>query len=448
VIMLWWITASLAWESVGVTWDPQTLPIPYWIDANLDPELDEAELVAAIREGVEAWNAIDCGVHFEYQGRAEGTSFGGEADGRSVFYMPGESRPDDPTEVAATRIWVHGNDLVEVDYGMNGHHYVWQTEGTGEVGSLDVRGAATEGAGHMLGLDHSTVEEATLHPAMVGQPGAFSLTDDDIAGACALYLDVPAPGLGDPCTEPDDCGDEHLCVVDESNAFCSRECSTDADCGGPWVCARPEDLCVLDTAAQCGCNSTGMPTWWPAMALALLVGVRRARPHHARAALSASTMFVLTGCQAPSETRPQRTPSTSSTPSSMDSAEPATLLDTAITPWETSSPDCAETSVAEYQYAVDWSGTQLMLQEWCADCHSLEGVTGWDLLAVLETQLTTGEHAGQNILVVPGEPYNSVLWNVMWGSADTARMPYNALQPLPCDIRGPIYDWIAGGAAL
>ena len=446
MIVLWWIAVALAWESVGLTWDPQHLPIGYWIDTDLDSELDDAEGVAAIREGVEVWNGIDCGVHFEYRGRAEGTPFGGEADGRSVFYLPGSSWPEDPSEVAATRTWVHGNDLVEVDYAMNGHHYVWQTTGTGEVGSLDVRGAATEGAGHVLGLDHSAVEDASLHPAMVGQPGAYSLTDDDIAGACALYLDRPAPGLGDRCMEPDDCGAALVCVVDESGGFCSRECNTDADCGTPWMCARPDDLCVLDTAPQCGCDATASPTWWPLMALAVVFSILRGRPRHSRTAVMASTMFIATGCRAPSRTLELPTTSTSS--SGFDSAEAAIPVDTAVTPWETSSRNCAETSETDYEYSVDWAGTQLMLQDWCVHCHSVEGVTGWDLLEVLQTQLTTGDHAGQNILVVPNEPYDSVLWSVMWGSRDTARMPYNALQPLPCSIRGHVYDWIAAGAPL
>jgi len=274
VIALLLSGAAWAWVSTGFAWEEQ--PVPYWIDANLSPDVDDAAVVAAIREGVEAWNDIGCGVEFAYQGRHDGVPFGSDPDGRNVFYLPGDAWPVEATEVVSTWTWVHGDDLTEVDYAMNGFHYAWTTEVSADLSTLDVRGAAAEGAGHMLGLGHSDVEGATLHPAMVAHPEAATLAEDDIAGACAVYADPAVPNMGDPCSEPDDCHPDGVCVEDGDSSYCSRECATDDDCGGPWFCDSRDGLCALDTVSRCSCSSGASAAGWLAFLSGLMLVRRRA----------------------------------------------------------------------------------------------------------------------------------------------------------------------------
>src|SRR5699024_8463860 len=57
----------------------------------------------------------------------------------------------------------------------------------GDRCGMDLQSIATHEIGHNLGLGHSDYRDATMYFAYQGGTGARSLSEDDIAGVCALY---------------------------------------------------------------------------------------------------------------------------------------------------------------------------------------------------------------------------------------------------------------------
>lgn len=54
--------------------------------------------------------------------------------------------------------------------------------------ATDIQNTATHEIGHMLGLDHSSVREATMYAsASRGETGKRRLSEDDIEGICSIY---------------------------------------------------------------------------------------------------------------------------------------------------------------------------------------------------------------------------------------------------------------------
>lgn len=79
-------------------------------------------------------------------------------------------------------------------------------------------------------------------------------------GATATAGTDALDGVGDPCATGDDCPTQH-CVLGTSSSWCTKECSTDADCPSNMFCVTPHasstsrcdplDNAVGDCTQQC-----------------------------------------------------------------------------------------------------------------------------------------------------------------------------------------------------
>lgn len=100
-------------------------------------------------------------------------------------------------------------EIVDVDLDLNGAHYTWST-GTcaSTMTTYDLPGVATHELGHVLGLDHSTVSEATMNRlTFPGNCPQRTLATDDIETVRALYADNPPPADPGPEATPDQAPD-------------------------------------------------------------------------------------------------------------------------------------------------------------------------------------------------------------------------------------------------
>jgi len=287
--LLWTAQLASAWDAQGATWPAEDFPLPYWVDDDFGPDLDDAAALAAVQAAFDTWAAVDCaGVTFAYQGRVSDATYGA-SDGKNVVFFVTDGWPSEASLVSAPVFNQSGNTFVDVDIALNGVNYAWSTDRADGRTLMDVQGSVTHEVGHLLGLWHSTVTGATLNPQVDGSPDARTLEQDDIDGICTIYDLVRGDGAqGDTCAETTDCADGLVCVADGADRYCATDCSAGETCPAGSECL---DLgsglaaCVAPASDSGGCGcATGADTGGLALvvASAALALVRRgARPPHA-----------------------------------------------------------------------------------------------------------------------------------------------------------------------
>ena len=251
------LPAALAYDSIGATWADDTVTV------HLSDELgslDEAAVEEALQAAIAAYNDVACsGLTLVYGGRASGTF--GAVDGQNLVFVMTDSWPEDPGLLSTPSIYVDGGEIVEVDIALNAQGYAWAANGANGTSVFDLQAGFTHELGHLLGLWHSSVEGASLNPAMAGNPEARSLEEDDIAGLCALYPAV-ADGegaFGEACAENADCAAGLFCLADGEARYCSQDCEDDAACPRDYVCLDLAEggACAVEAkSGGCGCAST------------------------------------------------------------------------------------------------------------------------------------------------------------------------------------------------
>ncbi len=285
--------SALAYDTTGAQW--AALPVTVHLAAetgDLDVGAVEEALVAAIA----AWNEGGCAeALLVYGGRVEGATPGAQ-DGQNVAFFLSSGWTDDPGLLTTPYLFVDGSRLGEADVALNGQSYAWSTEDADGTSVFDVQAGFTHELGHLLGLWHSAEADATLNPALAGNPAARSLAEDDIAGICALYPAGSASGegeLGDPCEDTAQCAEGLFCLADGADRYCSQDCADDADCPGGFACLEAEGsgACALEEAEKggCGCASGGSAGGALGAALLAALGLRwrGGRPRGRRSCRSA-----------------------------------------------------------------------------------------------------------------------------------------------------------------
>lgn len=283
-----WPSSARAWDTIGATWAAEDLPISWYLASDFEGgTFDDREAEDAIAAAFETWAAVDCaGLSFVYAGRATGALWG-VPDGRNVLFFFHDGFPEDDALVSGPSLMTNGDTILEADIAFNGVSYRWATEGADGAAAMDLQGSATHEIGHLLGLWHSTVSDASLNPLLDGNPAARSLADDDIEGICALYEGSGAASAaghqGDPCSNSNDCAEDLFCLADREDRYCSRLCAEDGACpagfacypasGGEAVCAVPEDPggCACDSPSSDGDAAALVLVLW------LLASARRRR---------------------------------------------------------------------------------------------------------------------------------------------------------------------------
>jgi hypothetical protein len=268
----WFEAPALAWDTVGATW-PE-MPIHYVVS---DEPLTDDEL-AAIQAGFSTWEDVDCAdVRFQYDGRVPDAF--GVLDGQNWVGLVPANWPDEPELVSLPSLTYQGTTMEEADLALNSEWHTWVTSGADGRIRLDLQAGVAHEVGHLLGLWHSTVPEATMNPVTAGSPDAETLEQDDLDGICSLYpKGVGGGGLGDACTQTPDCADELQCVADADASYCAPACDgPNEECPDGYTCldAGGQQVCAQDVG--CGCESGAIGSAWVAGLVALAVARRRGR---------------------------------------------------------------------------------------------------------------------------------------------------------------------------
>lgn len=107
--------------------------------------------------------------------------------------------------------------------------------------------------------------------------------------------------------------------------------------------------------------------------------------------------------------------------------------------------ECTDPKVRVYE--SNWTGVGEFLERECATCHGDGGVGGVYLEQVLWEDLSDADDAN-NVLVFPGDPDNSLLWQTLVWEGLAAPMPDGAQAPLAACKIDHVKEWIETGASL
>lgn len=160
-------------------------PVPYYVNpTNADVSASAAE--AAIQVGANAWSTQSgASIELLYLGRVSDTTTAN--DGRNVLLFRNVSNG---STIASTYSWTSNGVLVDADtvYWDGGFTFFTGTSGCTGSNAAYIEDIATHEFGHLLGLNHSTVTDATMYPSYsTCSQSLRTLASDDINGIRSLY---------------------------------------------------------------------------------------------------------------------------------------------------------------------------------------------------------------------------------------------------------------------
>jgi len=164
-----------------------TLQVPFYVNpANADVSQNAA--ISALQGGMETWNTQSgTAFRFVYSGQSSSTTTGN--DQKNIILFRGTSSG---STIATTYAWSQNGVLVDSDIVFWDGGFTFFTGSSGCTGGAYVEDIAAHELGHAMGLQHSSVTDATMYPTYSSCSQAFrSLSADDIAGAKTLYSDGP-----------------------------------------------------------------------------------------------------------------------------------------------------------------------------------------------------------------------------------------------------------------
>lgn len=249
-----------------VVWETST--VPYEIATSYLPG-SLALVSRAIREGMERWEAEECGFQgFQFTG-TRSVAVSGDGKNTIEWISTGWTASGYPREAMAVSEIVYGQSpldgtwvIREADLYVNGQHFRWASNTNDDTSNLrSIQAMITHETGHWLGLLHPcAIDDAEDAPPCVTTPaydtsamhplydglGRLSLDLDDLEALCRQYPPIPCAG---------GCATAERCV----RGTCTPKprdpkCKADADCAEFQECfwgscvglLRPGDRCTAD----------------------------------------------------------------------------------------------------------------------------------------------------------------------------------------------------------
>ncbi len=175
------------------------MPIEYRINAANDQGISELSVNTAISTAIDQWTGVeDANILFDDLGATElaATEYG---DDNVIYFEPDWQY--DASLLALTASWSNSEtgEILGFDIRINADDHLWTVSGEGD--RSDLQNMITHELGHVVGLDHTSVDStATMFgTAVTGETVKRELKWDDKDGARYLYSGITVPqtrGLG------------------------------------------------------------------------------------------------------------------------------------------------------------------------------------------------------------------------------------------------------------
>jgi uncharacterized membrane protein YgcG len=195
--------------TTGVELNWQYLPLSYAVNSSCaGTDVDRAACLEAVRRSFEVWAEPSCTVlEFEPMVETDRTDVGyiqdPLADNINLIIWHFDGWPYDASALAITTSTYRVADgvILDTDMEANGAGFQFRIVIASSEPYVDIQNTITHEAGHFVGLDHVGDPGATMYPtAPDGEMSKRDLSQDDIAGVCAIYpvegYDAGAAGNG------------------------------------------------------------------------------------------------------------------------------------------------------------------------------------------------------------------------------------------------------------
>jgi|GEM_PF-2838940 len=235
---------------VELGWSDSNIPVGWHLNADGAPGLSFQSVQQTLAASFATWQNVECSyLTFNYQGQTNVTAaqVGVDTpDYKNVMIWLSEDDWDgswvDAYAVTVPLFYQQSGEIIDADI-LFSTTFDWSTDVNGEAGKADLQSIATHEMGHLLGLDHPGVADATMYwSAVEGEIHKRTLAADDIQGICYLY---PVSGVdGSPCSSDSDCNGERSCIYNEPSggSICSSPCVCDVDCSSDLECTNKQCL--------------------------------------------------------------------------------------------------------------------------------------------------------------------------------------------------------------
>lgn len=173
-----------------IRWKKTSVPIVF--DSSLSLLGPAVEVEKAIRKAFIAWvDSTGAPVEFAFtRGSCDKPGYDASSSNQNCIMAADVDWDNESSDVGATTIVTFkpgSGEIVDADIVFNAREWVWSYDDS-DPHALSLGGVAAHEIGHLLGLGHSEVEEATMFPmTRLGETSKVSLHDDDITGAEFLY---------------------------------------------------------------------------------------------------------------------------------------------------------------------------------------------------------------------------------------------------------------------
>lgn len=210
------------------------LPVRYKINQNGSKYFSNISTIETIfKDSFKAWEEPCCSnFRAQYDGLTSLTATNNQ--GQIILSFAENNFPREyggSETIAVTLMYFYQNCTIqEAPILFNGFNHQFKNDGR----DVDLQSVATHEVGHLLGLDHSNLNRATMYYAYTGGTSARKLHDDDIQGVCALYPRVCS------CTKDSECPGEEKCIGGQCEKV---PCTADAQCAQDLVCRNGD--CVV-----------------------------------------------------------------------------------------------------------------------------------------------------------------------------------------------------------
>ena len=171
--------------------------LDYWINPANNQGVSAEQLRFMTDSAAFSWSSVpEVTLNFKYMGETD-TATADYTDGRNTVYFEDEWPEEwDPSFLALTFTWsVEGGEIIAFDLAINEDDFDYSANGRGQTN--DLMNMLTHEFGHVIGLSHSEVADATMYyKASSGETEKRNLALDDEEGARYLYGDLLAARAG------------------------------------------------------------------------------------------------------------------------------------------------------------------------------------------------------------------------------------------------------------